>query len=143
MKEFLKKNFVILLAFILPIALMVIVATGIYYQSLLISTDYDFIYTHTNYYDEDPFSVENGKLRVNAIDSDCRLRIFLYDTPKNESREMTLEEAQELTLNGQLRSPDGVYISLYKNTVGGVLPFTYTSYKYQLQLQTLPDKRWA
>lgn len=140
--EFIKKNFVILLAFTLPVALIVIVALSTYLPSLFISTDYNFVYTQctegANYYSyrcdnysEKRYFVVNGKLAVNTIvvastttptkDSNkdgipyiienYTVRFFLHDTKKNESREITLEEAKTLTLNNLLTSPDGITIS--------------------------------
>lgn len=136
MKEFLKKNFAILLAFMLPIALIAIVALSTYLPSLFFSTDYNFIYSSctdgTNYYSyrcdnylQKRYSVVNSTLVVNFIDpfqdsnrdgvpdinDKYTARIFLHNTKKNESREITLEEAQTLTLNGLLTSPDGVTVS--------------------------------
>jgi len=136
MKEFLKKNFAILLAFILPVAFISIVALSTYLPSYFLLTDYNFVYSlcteGANYYSyqcdnylQKRYSVVNGKLVVNSIDpaqdSDkdgvpdinekYTARIFLHDTKKNESREITLEEAHMLTLNGLLTSPDGVTVS--------------------------------
>ncbi len=146
MNEFLKKNFAILLAFILPVALIAIVALSTYLPSLFLSTNYNFIYSScfdgTNYYDsyrcdnylQKRHSVVNSKLVVNAIDPnqdwdgnkipDIRknytARIFLHDTKKNESREITLEEAQTLSLNSLLTSPDGITVSSqYTRNSGG------------------------
>lgn len=134
--EFIKKNFAILLAFMLPIILIVGVALSTYLPSLFLSTDYNFVYTAcvdggVNYvyncdnYLQKRYSVINNKLVVNSIDFrqdsnhdgvldfDERTtgRIFLYDTKKNESREITLEEAQTMTLNNLMTSPDGVAVS--------------------------------
>jgi hypothetical protein len=136
MKEFLKKNFALLLAFLLPITLIVIVALSVYLPSIFLSTDYNFVYSSCadgiNYYSyecdnylQKRYSVVNDKLAVHTIDpnqdSDAdgvpdinenyTARIFLYDTKKNESREITLAEAQTLTFNGLLTSPDGVTVS--------------------------------
>lgn len=136
MKEFFKKNFAIVLAFVLPIALIAIIALSTYLPSLFLSTNYNFIYSSctagTNYYPyycnnylQKRYSVVNGKMVVNAIDptqdsdndsipdinENYTARIFLHDTKKNESREITLEEAQTLSLNGLLTSPDSVTVS--------------------------------
>lgn len=143
MKEFIKKNFAILLAFLLPILLIVIVALSTYLPSLFLSTHYNFIYAscpdgtsrypyNCDNYDynylqklQKHFSVVNNKLVVVPIDpsqdlnenkipdikENYTLRIFLHDTQKNESHEITLEEAQTLTLNSLLTSPDGVTVS--------------------------------
>ena len=158
MKEFLKKNFAIILAFALPIVLILVVALTIYVPSLFISTNYNFIYSSctagTNYY---PYycnnylqrlhSVASGKLVENAIDpledfdknglpdinENYTARIFLHDTQKNESVEITLEEAKELSLNGLLTSPDGVTISSnYERGSGFFLFDGGSSYGYYL-----------
>jgi hypothetical protein len=136
MKEFLKKNFALVLAFVLPITLIAVVALSTYLPSLFLSTNYNFIYSSctegTNYYPyycnnylQKRYSVLNEKIIVNAIDpaqdsdkdgipdinENYTARIFLHDTKKNESREITLEEAQMLSLNGLLTSPDGITVS--------------------------------
>ncbi|MSU55502.1 MAG: hypothetical protein EXS46_03120 [Candidatus Taylorbacteria bacterium] len=144
MSQFLKKNILILLAFLLPVALIVIVALSTYLPSLFISTKYNFIYSSCsdgrNYYPyncdvylQKHYTVENGKLTVLSVDlamdsnrdgipdfsgkySD---RIFLHDTSKNESREITPEEVKTLTLNGLLTSPDGVTVSSHYDNNGG------------------------
>ncbi|MEX1997323.1 MAG: hypothetical protein WEA04_01430 [Candidatus Andersenbacteria bacterium] len=126
MNEFLKKNFAILLAFILPVALIAIIALSTYLPSLFLSTNYNFIYSSctdgTNYYYsyrcdnylQKRYSVVNNKLVANAVDpNQDTARIFLHDTKKNESREITLEEAQTLSLNSLLTSPDGITVSSY------------------------------
>jgi hypothetical protein len=136
MKEFIKKNFVILLAFLLPILLILVVAITTYIPSVLLSTKYNFIYTtcvdNNNYYPytcndflQKKYSVVDSKLVVNEIDKDQDLnnnkipdikenytaRIFLHDTEKNESREISLQEAQSYILSGLLTSQDGVSVS--------------------------------
>ena len=130
MKEFFKKHFVIVLAFVLPVALIIIVALSTYLPSLFLSTDYNFVYSSCTdrqcyNYLQKRYSVVNNKLVVNDIDpaqdsdndgipdinENYTARIFYHDTRKNESREITLEKAQILSLNGLLTSPDGVTIS--------------------------------
>jgi len=136
MKEFIKKNFALLLAFILPVILIVIVALSTYLPSLFLSTNYNFVYSSctngTNYYSyrcdnylQKRYSVVDSKLVINDIDptqdsdnngtpdinENYTARIFLHDTKKNESREITLEEAQTLTFNSLITSPDGVTVS--------------------------------
>ncbi|HEY4476381.1 MAG TPA: hypothetical protein VJB69_00085 [Candidatus Paceibacterota bacterium] len=134
MKEFIKRNFAVLLAFVLPIILIVIVAISIYFPVLFFSTRYDFIYSSCNggnyypYYEcnnyfQQHYSVVGGKLVVNpvilpTIDlssppsiNNYIARVFLHDTEKNESREITLAEAQSLTLDSLLTSPDGTTVT--------------------------------
>ncbi len=136
MKEFIKQNLTLILAFSLPVILIVIVALSTYLPSLFLKTNYNFIYSActdgTNYYYyncnkylQNRYVVVNGSLVINDInptlDSDndgildinenYSTRIFMHDTQKNESREITLEEAQGLSLNSLLTSPDGVSVS--------------------------------
>ena len=136
MKEFIKKNLVLIIAFALPILLIFFVAINAYLPSFFLSTDYNFIYSSCtdssghNYYRcndylKKRYSVVDGKIVINDIDllqdtdkdgtPDVRenfiARIFLHDTQKNESREITIEEAEKFLLSNLLTSPDGVMIS--------------------------------
>jgi hypothetical protein len=160
--EFLKKNLAILFAFILPIVLIAIVALSTYIPSLLLSTNYNFVYTsctdETNYHysyncDSDlrkRYSVVGNKIVTNnvelALDSgndkkidaneNYTAHIFLHNTAKNESREITFEEAQALTLNSLITSPDGVAVSSHYDRNGGEFFFIFgggsSSYGYYL-----------
>lgn len=147
MREFIKKNFVILLAFALPIIFIAIIALSTYLPSLFISTDYNFIYSSctdgSNYYSyrcdgylQKRYSVMDDKLIINTIpdvDEGYTARIFLHNTEKNESREITVEEAQTFMLNGLLTSPDGVTVSSYYNRGAGFFLFDAgSSYGYYL-----------
>ncbi len=158
--DFIKRNFAILLAFILPIGLIGAFALSTYLPALFLSTRYDFIYATcadgTNYpyrcndYLQKRYSVENGKLVIRSVDMSRDIdkngvpdytenysgRIFLHDTQKNESREITPEEAQAMTLNGLLTSPDGITVSSYYDRNNGEIFFPFgggsSSYGYYL-----------
>src|SRR3989344_810175 len=159
MKEFIKKNFIVLLAFTLPIVLIAVVALSMHLPSLFLSTNYNFIYSSctdgTDYYSyrcdnylQKRYSVVNNRLVVNTIDpvqdsdrdgvldinENYTARIFLHDTKKNESKEITLEEAQTLSLSGLLTSPDGVTVSSAYTNGGGFFIFFDggSSYGYYL-----------
>jgi hypothetical protein len=160
MKEFLKKNFALLLAFILPVLLIIIVAITTYLPSAFIKTSYNFVYSvctdGTRYYPyncdaylKQRYSVTDGKIIVNNVDLTQDLdkngvadfkekysdRIFLHDTLKNESREIEVKEAQALQLSGLLTSPDAITVSSRYDRGGGELfPFSggYSSYGYYL-----------
>jgi len=135
--EFIKKNFALLLAFLLPVLLIVVVALTAYLPSLFVSTNYNFLYTtcveeaqyyypyNCDYYLQKRYSIVNDKLVANTLDPNLdhnndkipdineyyTPHIFLHDTEKNESREITFDEAQTLTLSGLITSPDGVAVS--------------------------------
>jgi hypothetical protein len=133
MKELIRKNFALLLAFLLPIVLIVVVALSTYLPALFLSTDYNFVYAScadaTNYYSyncdsylQQRYTTVDNTLVVNpneptqdtnrdGVPDQYTGRIFLHDTQKNESREITVEEAQTFTLNNLLTSPDGVTVS--------------------------------
>ncbi len=155
MKEFIKKNIIVILAFLLPITLIIVVALSAYIPSLFVSTDYNFIYSSCNipsdYYPyqcdnylQNRFSVVNNKLVVNPIDpnqdsdkdgvrdikENYNARIFLHNTEKNESREITIEEAQNLSLNNLLTSPDGITVSTYYDRGADFFPFFGSNSSY-------------
>ncbi len=135
--KFIKQNIVIIIAFSLPILLIIGVALSIYIPSLFLSTTYNFVYTvcadgiNSNYpyncnnYIQKRYSVVNNRIVINNIDpildsdndtipdinENYTTRIILHDTEKNESREITFEEAQTLTLNNFEKSPDGVAVT--------------------------------
>ena len=157
MKEFIKKNFAIILAFVLPVALIVVIALSSYLPSLFLSTDYNFVYasfSDNNYsyrcsnYLQSRYSVVNGKLVINSIDpvqdtdrdgvpdinENYTVRFFIHDTANNESREITSEEVQSLNLSGLLTSPDGVTVSSDYDRGGDFFPFFdgNSSYGYYL-----------
>jgi hypothetical protein len=149
MTEFIKKNLALISAFLLPIILIVIVAVVSYLPSLFVSTSYNFIYATctkgTDYYPYDcnkylneKYSIRESKLIVTQTSTTTIYydknsvppkavsgteqyndRIFLHDTKKNESREITLEEAKGLTLNSLLTSPDGITVSSNYGYGGG------------------------
>lgn len=150
MKEFLKKNFVLLLAFLLPVVFIAVVALGAYISSRSVVTDYHFVYATCmdgrNYYQypcdtylQKRYTVANNTLVVNSVDMTLDSdknglpdfnakyidRLFLYNTKKHESREITLSEAQTMRLNGLLTSPDGVTVSSYYDRNGGDFFFIF------------------
>jgi len=137
MKDFLKKNFALIIAFSLPVLLIAAIALSTYLPSLFISTDYNFVYSSctdgtNNYYSyrcdnylQKRYSVIDGQLVVNDVDptqdsdndgipdvkENYTARLFLHNTKSNETKEITLKEAESLNLNELITSPDGVSVS--------------------------------
>jgi hypothetical protein len=153
--EFIKKNFTLLIAFSLPILLIGMVVLFVYVPTLFISTPYNFIYVtcdSSDYYDcenylQKKYSVVDTKLVVRDVEMDINddeiiddnqaylTHIFLHDTEKNESREISLEEAQTLSINSLLTSPDGFTVSNNFNNTVDIFPFFaggYSSFEYYL-----------
>ena len=155
MKEFFKQNLTLVLAFALPTLLIVGVALSTYLPALLVKTNYNFIYSACiderdyYYYDCDTYlqnrhTIVNGKLVINNVSPTLELdmagngilnenynpRIFLHDTEKNESREITTEEAQTQSLNSLLTSPDGISVSSdYRQGDDFLFPFDGGAYR--------------
>lgn len=156
MKNFLSKNMMVVIAFILPIALIIVVALSVYIPSLMVHTNYNFVYItcgeSTGYYYGctdylvKKYSVVNGKLAISDVSNVSQVntgvkngtysaRIFIHDTKKNESREITEQEALSLNLNNLLTSPDGVAVSNEYNQGEYFFPFggSSSSYGYYLK----------
>lgn len=136
MNQFLKQNLTLVLAFLLPLLLIFIVALNAYFPSFFFKTEYDFVYAacdDTNYdypygceaYAKSIYAVENGKLVVKTVDpqqdtdkdtipdvdENYTVRLFLHDTEQNESKEITIDQAQQLEFSTLLTSPDEVTIT--------------------------------
>ncbi len=155
-----KKNIALILAFALPVLFIIIVAVVNYLPSLSIGTEYNFVYVTCDnsiggYYGCDNYLrnryvVENNKLVVREVvipenidtkasvsmdeASNYTTRIFMHNTKKNESREITVAEAQGFNLSELLTSPDGVSFSNGYD-YGVDTPFFYSSrsmYNYYL-----------
>lgn len=160
MKESFKKNFGLIIAFILPLVLVAVVALSIYIPKLNVKTKYNFVYavcttdrTYSYSYDcknylQKRFSIVNNNLVVNevnnsdiypnqaAVDPNFKnvnfaARIFLHNTKTNESREISLDEAKNLRYDSLLTSPDGVTVSSsYSSSGGSFFPFGGGSTSY-------------
>lgn len=166
MKQFFKQNITLVLAFALPLFLIFVVALNAYFPSLFFKTEYNFVYAacdSTNYdysygcgsYAKSLYTIENNKLVVKTInpeqDTDkdgvkdvaeaYTVRLFLHNTEINESREISLEEAQKLSYDKLLTSPDDVTISSgYSSTSGPMIFDGGSSYGYYLMKGKLRSK---
>ncbi len=116
---FIKNNIAVIIAFLLPILLVIGIALSAYWPSFL-STDYDFVYAtcdnRRDYYSDSCvnslsrlYKVENEKLITVDVPPPTT-RLFLHNSKNNEGREITLAEAQTLKLNSLITSPDGVSV---------------------------------
>ncbi|OHA16399.1 MAG: hypothetical protein A3H57_05155 [Candidatus Taylorbacteria bacterium RIFCSPLOWO2_02_FULL_43_11] len=155
MIEKIKQNAAVFLAFLIPILLILGIALSVYIPSIFLSTKYDFIYATcddnrysyrydcANYFNN-IFKVENGKLVEYPVDpladsdkdgitdnkENYTARVFLHDTEKNVSSEITLEEAKQLNLRGLITSPDGVSVSNDYEYGAEFFPFFGTNSKH-------------
>ena len=135
--EFIKKNASLLLGISIPILMILFVAASIYLPSLFVKPKYNFLYVigdDYSYYNQYQYSVKNGKLVKNEIQrlEDKKLpprieaKLYIHDVAKNESREISFEEAQKLNLDTSITSPDGFEI-VYGSRGDGIFPFFFWS----------------
>jgi len=131
--EFIKKNITLIVGISIPILMIVFVAASIYLPGLFIKPNVNFLYAYGDeYYSQERFTVQNGKLvkrEVPRYESQSyyqppreESKLFLHDVVKNESREVSFEEAQRLNLDSGTKSSDGFeVINGYQG--GGFFPF--------------------
>jgi hypothetical protein len=154
--QFIKNNIAVIIAFALPLILILGVASTVYIPGMFLTTDYNFVYiscdNQGNYYRYDctnylgnGYSVVNNKLVYQAPadpkydgNSDgvadanqlSNVRIFLHDNKTNSGREIELAEAQALVLSSLITAPDGVSVDSSYSRNGGFFPFFDGSSNY-------------
>jgi hypothetical protein len=86
------------------------------------------------YYNQDQYSVQNRKLVRNEIQRPenqiyqppREVKLYIHDVAKNESKEISFEEAQNLNLDSNTKSPDGFEV-VYGSRGEGLFPFFFLS----------------
>jgi hypothetical protein len=133
--EFIKKNITLVVGISIPILMTLFVAGSIYLPGLFIEPKFNFLYTSGyEYYNQYQYSVQNGELVRNEIQrpegqvypSGGEVKLYIHDVAKNESHEVSFEEAQNLNLNSNIKSPDGFEI-VYGSRGDGFFPFFFWS----------------
>lgn len=146
----LKRHATLIIAFVLPVVLILYVVIAIYLPTRSVSTDYDFIYVTCdhgrNYYRYDVcdtifnryYEVKDGSLigkvivgselaqigeRVTKSEEREALRFFVHNTQTNEGREMEIKDILSMKLNKLVTSPDGVSVSAGRIGGGSYLLF--------------------
>lgn len=155
MEENKKRAILLAVAFLLPLIFILVVFVTTYIPSRSLSTDFDFVYatctegrTPYNYYCsnylQNFYAVENSRLVEMDIPDDLdsdndgvldrnenyQTRLFLHDTELNISEEISLIEAQRLTLDDRMTSPDGVAVEWQFASGGNFFPFVRYSSRY-------------
>ena len=115
-----RKNIPLIVALSIPIFMIALIAISIYLPALFVSPKFDFIYsTDDGYCHYRKYSVKEGKIIENekgalkdndVCKNDHEPGLYYYDVTRKISREMTFEEAQQLTLDNASQSPDGFEI---------------------------------
>ncbi len=155
MEEKQKRAILLGVAFLLPLIFILIVFVTTYIPASTLQTSFNFVYATCNqgsapytYYCSNHlnsrYEVKNGRVieleLPNDLDSDgdgvvdndenYRTRLFLHDTSSNISEEISLIEAQRLTLDERITSPDGVAVEGEFSGGGNFFPFVRYSSRY-------------
>lgn len=155
MNEKQKRGLLLAVAFLLPLVFVMVVFVSTYIPSRTLSTDYNFVYAICSegrapysYYCSNHlrnlYTIQNGRLTENEIPADLdsdndgvsdrnenyRARLFLHNNTLNSSEEISLTEAQRLTLDDRLTSPDGVAVEWQYTSGGNFFPFVRYSSNY-------------
>lgn len=134
-----KSNLPLIIGISIPVLMILFVTGSIYLPALLSNArpQYNFLYSIGEGY---PFSynteytVEKGKLTKQEIKEGSEsvplrrghVKFFIHDVAKNQSRDVTFEEAQELELDSNIKSPDSFEI-VHGSGAEGIFPFFFSS----------------
>jgi len=132
--EKIKKNISLIVGISIPILMIIFVAASIYLPGIFVKPQYNFLYvsgpdaySYRNLIDgysvQDSKLIKNNVLQVgtdNPIPSATYL--YVYDVVKNKATEISLADAQKLTLDSSITSPDGFEV-VYGTKGGDFLLF--------------------
>lgn len=131
--EIIKKNITLVLGISIPILMILFVAGSVYLPGLFIKPHFNFLYGNDDsyYFYGYQYSVQNNKLIRNKIEEPANpsynpprveAKLYIYDVTKNEAREISFTDAQNLNLDSNVKSPDGFEI-VYGNRTDNFFPF--------------------
>src|SRR5574343_41801 len=157
-----KKNIKLIIGLSLPILLIAIVLISVIAQKMMFKPQFDFVYTvdpYCNYnclyyssYPWNSYKVVDGKIvketaipKTNPSNPSDKFeplypKIYKYSVKANTFSEISLEDAQKITLTDGGSAPDGTVVVGDDNRIGGgvlseILVGGYNSYKYSLYLK--------
>jgi hypothetical protein len=131
------KNIPLMVALSIPVLMVMLVAVSIYLPVLFVDPPRtDFVYSvGWNYYSQYQYVVREGKVVENKMErpessytspNSPQPKIFYYDVDQEVAREITLQEAQEWTVDEQEVSADGFRV-VQGSHGGDILFFSYDS----------------
>ena len=134
--EIIKKNITLVLGISIPILMILFVAGSIYLPGLFIKPHFNFLYASGDdsyyYYNNGyQYSVQDDKLIKNEIKQPenqnytpprVEPKLYLYDITKNEAKEISFADAQNLNLDSNTKSPDDFEV-VYGSRDEGFFPF--------------------
>jgi hypothetical protein len=150
MLNVIKNNFAVVAGISLPILLVLFLVVSIYLPSLFLHPEYDFIYavcaenSSNKYLDCENYrtgvrhDVVGGRIVRTEVDrtfeenyynpileGTADVRLFYHDVDTNVSREVSINEAQDFRVSGDIVSPDGYTLDKTRRGSGGFFPFFY------------------
>lgn len=141
--EFVKKNLSLVLGISIPILMILFVAGSIYLPRIFIKPKFNFLYESGGEYcgSRQEYFVRNGRLVKNEMQKPkgqiyClpeEIKLYIYDVGKDESREISFEEAQNLYLDSSIKSPDGFEVVYGKRNEGFFPFFFWTETDYNVR----------
>ncbi|MBI2589818.1 hypothetical protein HYW32_02235 [Candidatus Berkelbacteria bacterium] len=141
--EIIKKNITLILGISIPILMILFVAGSIYLPGLFIKPHFNFLYVSGDdsyyYYNSGhQYSVQNDKLVKNEIKQPenqnynpprVESKLYIYDVAKNEAKEISFTEAQNLNLDSSVKSSDDFEV-VYGSRDSGFFPFFWGGTDY-------------
>lgn len=132
------KNLPLIIGLAIPALMVIFIAIVVYIPPLFVKVNYNILYIYPNDYScSQQFYLNSGKLdlRDNSNDyykkyAQCDFKAFVYDVLKEESRQISIEEAKNLYVYSETKSPDGFEIVSGGYDGGGFFPFYYHSSDY-------------
>lgn len=129
----LKENTSLIIGLAIPILMILFVAGSIYLPGLFVNPQYDFLYSVGDaYYSGQQYNVIDGKLQ-SPLPLPSGLpthlprqepKFYMHDVKSNQSREVTLQQAQAFFLDTKPQSPDG-FEAVYGSRGDGIFPFFF------------------
>ena len=115
------KNLSLIIGLAIPVVMVLFIAIAINGPRWFNSVDppvYDFVYMTGQHAQSQAFVVEDGRVVAKELSTNDtppkpadNVRFFVHDIDRNSSREIDLESARQIALDGSLTSPDGFTIS--------------------------------
>lgn len=130
--KFSKSQTPLILAFALPIAMVVVVAFTIYIPRLLVKPHYDFVYALVPYsnYDESYKVVgkhlTRSEYRINGV-LESQVHLFRYSVIQKTSSEVSFSEVQSYSLSDSPVSPEGFEITTGAYESMGLFPLFFST----------------
>ncbi len=135
--KYIREHFLVILAFALPVFVIIGVVLSIYLPKQPPLTTYTFLYSHCNYYyactghyhiseDGDIYlkqKDEKGARHTSLLEDPM---LFIYNPTTDTNTSITIEEAQNISLNKSTTSPDNVQL-YYQRGNDSNIPFLLES----------------